>query len=567
MSKIIGIDLGTTNSEVAVVIDGKPQIITDGQQRLIPSVVGLSPEGELLVGQTAKNQYMLYPDRTVKSIKRKMGSDYSVKLGDKTYTPQEISAFILKKLKQMAENFLKDSVEKAVITVPAYFSDAQRQATKDAGEIAGLEVVRIINEPTAAALAFGINKEEDQTVLVYDLGGGTFDVSIVELNSGVIEVKASHGNNQLGGDDFDKTISDFLIEDFLKIHQVNLSEIPKAQARIYKAAEKAKIKLSDQPFIDIAEEFIARKNSTPLHLQKEFSREKFNQMIEKYINSTGESITKALKDAELTTRNLDKVILVGGSTKIPLVWDFIRDKVGQEPHTEINPDECVALGAAIEGAIIVGEDVNAILVDVTPYSLGIEVAEVKFGELYTDRYSMLIHRNTVIPVSKSEVYYTLFPQQDTVKIKIYQGESKTASDNILLGEYRFTNIPASKDGGNKEIVVQFDFDVDGILHVSSTHKESGKKQSISIKASKQRLSEDEKRLAQTEISEVKIADEDEIELLLGRANALLEKLDDKRTAGQLRKLILDINEAKEADDSEKLEELKEALLDKMYELE
>jgi len=428
-------------------------------------------------------------------------------------------------------------------------------------------VVRIINEPTAAALAFGIDKEEDQTVLVYDLGGGTFDVSIVELNSGVIEVKASHGNNHLGGDDFDKKISDFLIEDFKKTHDLNLSDIPKAQARIYKAAEKAKIELSNQPFVDIVEEFIARKNSTPLHLQKDFSRWEFNEMIEKLIDSTGESIDSALKDAELTVRSLDKVLLVGGSTRIPMVWEFVQDKTSQEPHTEINPDECVALGAAIEGAIIAGEDVDAILVDVTPYSLGIEVAEVKFGQLYTDRYSVLIHRNTVIPVSKSEVYYTMVPEQDTVEIKIYQGDSKTASDNILLGEYMFNDIPPSKDGNNKEIVVQFDFDVDGILHVSSTHKESGKKQSISIKASKQRLSEDEKKLAQAEILEAKIVEEDEIELLLKRANKLLKKLDDKRAAGQLRKCILDIDEAKQADDSEKLDKVKEVLLDKMYELE
>jgi molecular chaperone DnaK len=566
VSKIIGIDLGTTNSEVAVVVDGKPQIIPDGKQRLIPSVVGLSPDGELLVGQTAKNQYMLYPDRTVKSIKRKMGSDYSVKLGDKSYSPQEISAFILKKLKQMAENFLNEPVEKAVITVPAYFNDAQRQATKDAGEIAGLEVVRIINEPTAAALAFGINKSENQTVLVYDLGGGTFDVSIVELNDGVIEVKASHGNNYLGGDDFDKKIADFLMEDFQKLHQINLADNSKAIARIHKASEAAKIKLSVQPFTQLTEEFLAKKNSTPLHLQTELSREEFNAMIQKLVESTGDSIDKALKDSECSFRELDKVLLVGGSTRIPMIWDFVRDKTGQEPHSEINPDECVALGAAIEGAIIAGEDVDAILVDVTPYSMGIEIAEVKFGKIYTDRYSVLIHRNTVIPVSKSEVYYTMHPEQDQVDIMVYQGESKTASDNILLGEYSFKDIPATQEDKNKEIIVQFDFDIDGILHVSSTHKESGKKESISINASKQRLSDREKELAQAEMSEAIITEEDEIDLLIKQAEVLLEKVEDQNVAGELRKLILNILEARERQDSEKVEDLKEALLDKMYEL-
>jgi len=566
VSKIIGIDLGTTNSEVAVVIDGKPKIIPDGKQRLIPSVVGLSPDDELLVGQTAKNQYMLYPDRTVKSIKRKMGTDYSVKLGDKSYSPQEISAFILKKLKQMAEHFLKEPVEKAVITVPAYFNDAQRQATKDAGEIAGLEVVRIINEPTAAALAFGINKSENQTVLVYDLGGGTFDVSIVELNEGVIEVKASHGNNYLGGDDFDQKIADFLLEDFQKLHQINLADNSKAIARIYKASEAAKIKLSDQPFTQLTEEFLARKNSSPLHLQKELSREEFNSMIRKLIDSTGESIDKALKDAECSVRQLDKVLLVGGSTRIPMVWDFVREKTGQEPHAEINPDECVALGAAIEGAIIAGEDVDAILVDVTPYSMGIEIAEVKFGEIYTDRYSVLIHRNTVIPVSKSEVYYTMHPEQDQVDILVYQGESKTASENILLGEFSFTDIPGTQGDENKEIIVQFDFDIDGILHVSSTHKESGRKESISIHASKQRLSASEKKLARAEMSEAVITEEDEVELLLKQAEVLLEKVDDKTIVDELRKLIYNILEARKQQDFKELEDLKETLLAKLYDL-
>jgi len=568
MSKIVGIDLGTTNSEVAVVIDGKPQLITDGSQRLIPSVVGLSPEGELLVGQTAKNQYILHPDRTMKSIKRKMGTDFRARLGDKEYSPQEISAFILKKLKTMAENFLGEKVEKAVITVPAYFSDAQRQATKDAGEIAGLEVMRIINEPTAAALAYGIDREEAHTALVYDLGGGTFDVSIVELNSGVIEVKASHGNNHLGGDDFDQKIMDHLLEDFESRQTVNLRENLKALARLNKASERAKIQLSDYPFTEIVEEFLAKKDSTPLHLKKELSRHHFNEMIGKLIDSTGVSIDRALQDAELRPADIDKILLVGGSTRIPLVREIVMEKMGKEPHAEINPDEAVALGAAVQAAIIAGEKVEAVLVDVTPYSLGIEVAEFLLDDIYSDRYSVIIPRNTVIPVTKSEVYYPMFPEQKEVRIRVYQGEHKTASENVLLGEFMIENIPPEKNGNDRDIVVRFDFDVNGIVNVNATLKDTANAKSLTVKAARQRLSDDEKQEARSAIGAMEIQAGDEIAILLRRAEKAMARLQQTQPHDhdELQEIVAALRLAHK-NQTETLKELREKLLDKLYEQE
>jgi len=568
MTKIVGIDFGTTNSEVAIVIDGKPHLITDGKQRLIPSVVGLSPEGELLVGQAAKNQYILHPERTVKSIKRKMGTDFRARLGDKEYSPQEIAAVILKKLKTMAEKFLGEKVEKAVITVPAYFSDAQRQATKDAGEIAGLEVARIINEPTAAALAYGIDRGEAHTVLVYDLGGGTFDVSIVELNSGVIEVKASHGNNHLGGDDFDQKIMDSLVEAFESKHAVNLRENLKALARLNKAAERAKIRLSDHPFAEIVEEFLAKKASTPLHLKQELGRNHFNDMIGKLIESTGESIDRALKDAELKPADIDKILLVGGSTRIPLVREIVMEKMAQEPHAEINPDEAVALGAAVQAAIIAGEKVDAVLVDVTPYSLGIEVAEFMLDDIYADRYSVIIPRNTVVPVTKSEVYYPMFPDQDQVRIKVYQGEHKTASQNVLLGEFMIDKIPPAKDeDDSRDIVVQFDFDVNGILNVNATLKDTANTKSLAVKAARQRLSEDEKQDAKAALGAMEIQADDEIAVLLRRAEKMAAALKDARDREEWQGMLTALKTAHQKGEAEKLAELREKLLDKLYELE
>lgn len=567
MSKIVGIDLGTTNSSVAVVIDGKPQVIYDGNQCLIPSVVGLSPDGELLVGQAARNQYVLYPERTVKSIKRKMGSNEKVRMGDNLYTPQEISAFILKKLKKIAEDFLNEPVQKAVITVPAYFSDAQRQATKDAGEIAGLEVVRIINEPTAAALVYSIDSNAEELVMVYDLGGGTFDVSIVELNSGIIEVRASHGNNHLGGDDFDTKIIEHLVNEFKHEHALDLMGIPKALARIHKAAEAAKIKLSNQPYVKLSEEFIAKKGSFPVHLKSELSQMQFNQMIESLVKSTGTSIDLALADSQLKPLELDKILLVGGSTRIPLVWETVYDKMGKEPHSEINPDLAVALGAAVQAAIIAGEQVDAILVDVTPYSLGIEVADFKFGRVFDDRFSILIRRNTVIPVTISQAYTTLYPEQKSAHIKVYQGEAKTASENVLLGEFMFDNIPLAPDGTTPQFIIEFKFDVDGILHVAATHKETGRKEALSIKTSRVKLSDDEKQQAKEKLETMALTGADEVMPLIKKAEELLSILPNSEAKAELNRLVEIAKTEMAKASSEFPEELKDKLLDKMFELE
>lgn len=565
MSKIVGIDLGTTNSSVAVVIDGKPQIIPDEYgQKLVPSVVGISPEGELLVGQAAKNQYVLYPEQTVKSIKRKMGSEEEVELAGKRYKPQEISAFILRKLKKMAEDFLGEPAEKAVITVPAYFSDAQRQATKDAGEIAGLEVVRIINEPTAAALAYGTDRGEDGLFLIYDLGGGTFDVSIVEIQSGIIEVRATHGNNHLGGDDFDQKIAETLLSFFKEETSIDLSDDRKALARLNRAAENAKIALSDQPIAQVTEEFLAKKGMRARHLDMEFSRAEFNDLIETLVNSTVDLLRNAVVDAGIKVGDLEKVLLVGGSTRIPLVQEVVEMATSKPPHGEINPEEVVALGAAIQAAIIAGEPIDAILVDVTPFSLGIEVAEFSLGRLVPDRYSVIIKRNTPIPVTKSEIYSTLFPEQEKVHVQVYQGEHRIASRNRLLGDFMIEGFKPNKDGSLPSFIVTFDFDINGILNVTARNKQSGKEEKITIQASKERLTEEEKEMAKTRVDSFEAVETTRAEQLLQKARTLADETEDKKAAKSLRKLIASIEEARQTA-PDKVEELLEELLDAMYE--
>ncbi|HTD79707.1 MAG TPA: Hsp70 family protein, partial [Chloroflexota bacterium] len=445
MKSIVGIDLGTTFSLVATVDQGRPRIITDQGERLIPSVVGFSPgaeaEGKLLVGTPARNQAVLEPDNTVRSIKRKMGTDERVTLVGQPYTPQEISAFILRKLKQMAERDLGQAVERAVITVPAYFPDAARQATKDAGEIAGFEVARIINEPTAAALAYGLDRDVDQTVAVYDLGGGTFDVSIVELSQGVIEVRASHGNTRLGGDDFDELIVQHIADQFQAQHGVDLRQDRRALARVVRAAEQAKITLSDAPYARLVEEYIARESVLrPLHLDVELSRHEFEDLIRPLVRSTLDAVDRALKDAGLRARELHTVLLVGGSTRIPLVRQMLAEHLGQEPRTEVHPDEAVALGAAIQAASIAGEPISAVLVDVAAHSLGIETASIVLGHLVPGRYSVVIPRNTTIPCTKAEAFYTLTPDQDRAEIRVYQGDEPVVSRNTLLGQFTFEGI-------------------------------------------------------------------------------------------------------------------------------
>ena len=574
MKPIVGIDLGTTNSEAAIIREGRPVVISDAAgEKIVPSFVGLSPTGEMLVGEPAHNQYVVSPERTIKSIKRKMGTDERVSLGEQSYTPQEISAFILRRLKSMAEEFLGETIEQAVITVPAYFTDKQRQATKDAGEIAGLEVVRIINEPTAAALAYGLDREEDQFLMVYDLGGGTFDISVIEINSGVVEVRASRGDTKLGGDDFDAAIVKYIAEDFRQQHGIDLREDQRALARLTRAAERAKIELPDAPFAQIREEFIATKGSKPLHLEMEFERFRFEALINSMLESTIECIQQALEDASLSVDEINKVLLVGGSTRIPLVLNMIEDIMQVQPHLEIDPDLCVAMGAGAQAGLIAGEPTDAVLVDVTPHSLGIETAEWQMGRPIPDRYNVIIRRNTPIPVSKSEVYTTLSPDQQAVIIKVYQGEETIASHNTLLGEFFMEGIKKTKRG-QPEIVVNFDYDMNGIVCISAQDKQTEKEQKITVTATPDRFTEDQKAEAAERIGDVEVVwdaiptnSHEEAVILLERAVEIAASLDDDDEKMSLQESITALETALNEQNEEAIDELQEGLLDLLYDLE
>ncbi|MBA2869838.1 molecular chaperone DnaK [Anoxybacillus calidus] len=481
MSKIIGIDLGTTNSCVAVLEGGEPKVIPNPEgNRTTPSVVAFK-NGERQVGEVAKRQAITNPN-TIISIKRHMGTDYKVEIEGKQYTPQEISAIILQYLKSYAEEYLGEPVTRAVITVPAYFNDAQRQATKDAGRIAGLEVERIINEPTAAALAYGLDKmDEDQTILVYDLGGGTFDVSILELGDGVFEVKATAGDNHLGGDDFDQVIIDYLVEEFKKEHGIDLSKDKMALQRLKDAAEKAKKDLSGVTQTQISLPFISANETGPLHLETTLTRAKFEELSAHLVERTMGPVRQALQDAGLTASDIDKVILVGGSTRIPAVQEAIKKEIGKEPHKGVNPDEVVAIGAAIQGGVIAGDVKDVVLLDVTPLSLGIET----MGGVFTK----LIERNTTIPTSKSQIFSTATDNQTAVDIHVLQGERPMAADNKTLGRFQLTDIPPAPRGV-PQIEVTFDIDANGIVHVRAKDLGTNKEQSITIKSSSG-LSEEE----------------------------------------------------------------------------
>ncbi|MBB5324765.1 molecular chaperone DnaK [Anoxybacillus tepidamans] len=474
MSKIIGIDLGTTNSCVAVLEGGEPKVIPNPEgNRTTPSVVAFK-NGERQVGEVAKRQAITNPN-TVISIKRHMGTNYKVEIEGKQYTPQEISAMILQYLKSYAEEYLGEPVTRAVITVPAYFNDAQRQATKDAGRIAGLEVERIINEPTAAALAYGLDKmDEDQTILVYDLGGGTFDVSILELGDGVFEVKATAGDNHLGGDDFDQVIIDYLVEQFKKEHGIDLAKDKMALQRLKDAAEKAKKDLSGVTQTQISLPFISANETGPLHLEMTLTRAKFEELSAHLVERTMGPVRQALKDAGLTPADIDKVILVGGSTRIPAVQEAIKKEIGKEPHKGVNPDEVVAIGAAIQGGVIAGDVKDVVLLDVTPLSLGIET----MGGVFTK----LIERNTTIPTSKSQIFSTATDNQTAVDIHVLQGERPMAADNKTLGRFQLTDIPPAPRGV-PQIEVTFDIDANGIVHVRAKDLGTNKEQSITIKSS------------------------------------------------------------------------------------
>ena len=472
MGKVIGIDLGTTNSCVAVMEGGEATVIPNPEgNRTTPSVVAFSKDGERLIGEVAKRQAITNPEKTIISIKRHMGSDYKVKIDGKEYTPQEISAMILQKLKSDAEAYLGEKVTKAVITVPAYFNDSQRQATKDAGKIAGLEVERIVNEPTAAALAYGLEKEEDQTILVYDLGGGTFDVSILELGDGFFEVKATSGDNKLGGDDFDQAIIDYLVEEFKKENGIDLSQDKMAMQRLKDAAEKAKKDLSGVLTTTISLPFITADATGPKHLEVNLSRAKFEDLTSHLVERTMGPTRQALKDAGLEPSDVDRVILVGGSTRIPAVQEAIQKLTGKEPHKGVNPDEVVALGAAVQAGVLSGDVKDVVLLDVTPLSLGIET----LGGVFTK----LIERNTTIPISKSQIFSTAADNQTSVDIHVLQGEREMAADNKTLGRFQLTDIPPAPRGV-PQIEVTFDIDANGIVNVSAKDKGTGKSQKITI---------------------------------------------------------------------------------------
>lgn len=571
MSKIVGIDLGTTNSCVSVIEGGEAVVIPNAEgSRTTPSVVAFGKDGERMVGQVAKRQAVTNPERTVTSIKRQMGSDYKVKIDDKKYTPQEISAMILQKLKTDAEAYLGDKIVEAVITVPAYFTDAQRQATKDAGKIAGMEVKRIINEPTAAALSYGFDKEDDQIIMVYDLGGGTFDVSIIEMGGGVQEVLATAGNNKLGGDDFDRRIIDYIIEEFKKDSGIDLKSDKMAMQRLKEAAEKAKIELSGVTSTQISLPFITADASGPKHLEMSLTRAKFNELTADLVEKTMGPVRQAVKDSGKTIDGINKIIMVGGSSRIPAVNEAVQKYMNKEPFKGINPDECVAMGAALQAGVLSGDVKGLLLLDVTPLSLGIET----YGGVTTK----IIDRNTTIPTKKSQIFSTAADNQTSVEINVLQGEREFAKDNKSLGMFHLDGIlPARR--GVPQIEVTFNIDANGIVNVSAKDKGTNKEQSISITASSNMSKEDiEKAVADAE----KFAEEDKTkreevdirngaEQMIYGCEKILEENKDKDTfekadVDELNEKIDALKEALKGEDINIIKDRQEELQNKFYKL-
>jgi molecular chaperone DnaK len=576
MSVIVGIDLGTTNSEIAVIRDGKPEIISVDGEPIMPSCVGIDPGGNILVGRTAKNQMVAAPDATILSIKRKMGENTRISLADRSFSPEEISAMILTRLKSAAEMHLGEAVTEAVITVPAYFDDAQRKATRSAGELAGLKVRRIINEPTAAALAYDHDLGTDQTVLVYDLGGGTFDASLVVVQNGVVEVKASHGNTRLGGDDFDRLLMDYADDLFFEQHGVRLKTDLKAANRLWAAVEKAKRELSDAPYARIREEFILN----DLHLDLEIARTDYEEMIRPLLDKTMDSVHRCFKDAAILPGAVDKVILVGGSSRTPLVSELVGDAIRTETHQEIDPDLIVAMGAAIQAGVVNGQKTHSILVDITPYTFGTGAVGMLDGRMREDIFVPLIRRGTALPAKKGDAFATMFDGQKAVDVRIFQGEAPLAEDNIFIGNFLVEGL-SDRPAGN-EIVLTLALDLDGLLEVTAVEKRTGLSKTVTMEtdnghapldlnAARENLSAALGQAPPTTADATQTADDKQTLInaakdLRKRAGVLLDSID-PTDAQELRSLLADSQKAVSNGDADKLAQLNESLSDMLFYLE